>query len=120
MTNFDEKIAHLIDVLLEKTVQGKVSWESTANNDTFATALGLYGISISRYVSRPVIYTVEEREIFILTFLDKNGELFDSRVDDSSSFNDYNRLKELFTLARRSANNVDESLDNLLQELQRI
>lgn len=124
MTKFEEKISHLIDLLLEKTDEGKVSWESTANSDTFISSLGLYGISIGRrmpessltgmsvalYGARPTTY--------VLSFLDDSGETFDSKVEESRDSDDYEKLEELFTCARRSAHNVGESLERLLQELE--
>ena len=122
MTKFEEKITNLIDLLLEKTLEGKVSWESTANNETFLSSLGLYGISIRRTVpqtvTRGIAFFGDSRPIYIVSFLDEEGKLFDSKVENSASSTGYEKLEELFTLARRSAHNVEESLDRLLQELE--
>ena len=122
MTHFEEKVAHLIDLLLDKTREGKISWESTANSDAFVSSLGLYGISIRRNVPHTVARGFalfgDTRPAYVVSFLNEDGELFDSQSENSPSSAGYEKLEELFTLARRSAHNVNESLDNLLQELE--
>ena len=109
MTEFDEKLAHLITTLLEKTREGKVSWEDTVRDRTFISAFGRYGVSISN-----------ERFGFVLMFLNENGKEVETKIENSADSSEYIELEELFALAQRSAHNAEESIDNLLQELQRI
>ncbi len=109
MTRFDEKLASLVDILLEKTREGKVSWEATVRENTFIAAFGRYGVAIS-----------DERFGYVLMFSDENGKEIKTNIENAVGSSDHRNLEELFTLAQRSAYNAEESLDNLLQELQRI
>lgn len=109
MTRFDEKVADLIDLLLEKTREGKITWEATVRESTFIAPFGRYGVAIS-----------DERFGFVLMFSDENGKEIKTKIENSVGSSDHRNLEELFTLAQRSAYNAEESLDGLLQELQRI
>ena len=109
MTRFDEKLASLVDILLEKTREGKVSWEATVRENTFIAAFGRYGVAIS-----------SERFGFVLMFSDESGNEIETKIENAVNSPDNGNLEELFTLAQRSAYNAEESLDNLLRELQRI
>ena len=109
MIRFDEKLTSLVDMLLEKTRKGKISWDATAGNDVFITLFGRYGVSITY-----------ENAAYHLMFVQDNGEAIDTKVEHSVDSTNHWKLEELFILAQRSANNAEEKLDGLLQELQRI
>lgn len=109
MTSFDEKLAQLITTLLEMTREDKVPWESTVRESTLIAAVGSYGVAISN-----------ERFGYVLMFSDENGKEIETKIEDSVGSSDHMKLEELFTLAQRSAYNAEESLENLLRELQSI
>lgn len=109
MTRFDEKLASLVHILLEKTREDKVPWEATVRDNTFIAAFNRYGVAISA-----------ERFGYVLMFSDENGKEIKTKIENVIGSSDHGNLEELFALAQRSAYNAEESLDNLLQELQRI
>ena len=119
----DNKLSALITTLIYKTSEGKVSWAPTINDGEFLAGFSRYVIS----VKENSIYRKEGKEPYIeIALLDPNGKIMEvatSYAGDSTTFgpgifHDYEELRELFVLARRSAHNVAESLDNLLHELE--
>ena len=108
MMKLEEKLTHLTALLLEKTREGKVPWKPSATDDVFVSSFGKYGVSIRENILGG----------FELSLMDTTGTVIES-IRESTEFQlEGGHLSELFTLARRSAHNVEESLDNLLKELE--
>ena len=113
----DDKLSYLVSTLLQKTVEGKVLWEPTISDSEFLAGFSRYVVSIK------VGYDNEfrqERPLRALVLSNQDGRTIDAKVEYDTGSSDYEKLGELFRVARRSAHNAEESLDNLLQELQRI
>lgn len=108
MMKLDAKLNRVTTLLLQKTREGKVQWKPSATDDVFVSSFGEYGVSIRKghYSS------------FELSLMDKTGAVFESIFEAASEKSEYLRLEELFILARRSAYNIEESIDTLLQELE--
>lgn len=109
MVTFEEKLSQLIDSLLQRTRNRSLSWSVTATSDNFLASFNRFGVSIQRTDTR-----------IILRVLDEDGKVVESWNDSQLFLPDDKNLRELFTLARRSARGIEESLDGLLQELHSI
>ena len=122
----DSKLSALITTLIDKTREGKVSWSPTINDGEFLAGFSRYVVSIQQ----STMYSEDPdsgRQFCIdVALLDQNGKIMEVTTSFSGGsltfgpgrFDDYENLYELFILARRSAHNVAESLDTLLQELE--
>jgi hypothetical protein len=99
------KEATLVDQLLDKTRKRSITWEPTAKNDEFVSALG-----------GRVSFTVSAwRDREILTMRDELDRVLLSVESDSIP-----QVSELYTEARRVALKVDESLDDVLDQLRKM
>ena len=123
----DNRLSALVTTLVDKTSEGKVSWSPTINDGEFIAGFSRYVVSIRQ----GLVYSEDDdrpREPYIeIALLNPNGKIMEVATSYAIEptfgpgiFDDYEELHELFVLARRSAHNVAESLDNLLQELQSI
>ena len=113
----NEKLTSLVTTLVEKTEEGKVSWNPTVNADEFVAGFSRYAILIRKDI------LLDESPIqtyFELLFLNEDGREMESSVSISGERGIQQRLRKLFTLARRSAYNVEEGLNRLLQEIESI
>jgi hypothetical protein len=100
-----DKEVKLIDQLLDKTRKRSITWEPTAKNDEFVSALG-----------GRVSFTVAAwRDSETLTMRDELDRVLLSVESDSIP-----QVSELYTEARRVALKVDESLDDVLDQLGRM
>jgi hypothetical protein len=100
-----DKEAKLVDQLLEKTRKRNITWEPTAKNDEFVSALG-----------GRVSFTVASwRDGDSLTMRDDFDRVL-LRVESDS----IPQVSELYAEARRVALKVDESLDDVLEQLRRM
>ena len=100
-----EKEIKLVAQLLEKTKKRSITWEPTAKDDEFVSTL-----------SGNVSFTVGSwRETDLLTMRDDLGRVLVTIDSDSTV-----QVSELYAEARRQALKVDESLDNVLDQLGRM
>lgn len=118
----NEKLTSLVTTLVEKTEEGKVSWSPTVNADEFVAGFSRYAILIRKDVAVYEFGDTSQETHLELLFLNEDGRVMDSKAASPDSLSDqsddFERLYELFTLARRSAYNVEEGIDRLLQELE--
>jgi hypothetical protein len=99
------KEARLVDQLLDQTRKRSITWEPTAKNDEFMSALG-----------GRVLFTVaawHDRDI--LTMRDELDRVLLSVESGSIP-----QVSELHAEARRVALKVDESLDDVLDQLRKM
>jgi hypothetical protein len=102
-----QKEATLVDQLVDKTRRGNIAWEPTARSDEFVAALG-----------GRVSFTVSawrERDREILTMRDEFDRVLLSVESDTIP-----QVSELYAEARRVALKVDESLDDVIDQLRRM
>lgn len=114
-SEIDLKLSQLIATLIDKTQEGKVSWEDTINDDRFLAGFRLYVVSIEQG------YDDDFRQIGLyraFRLLSQDGKTIDQKVVHNVDSPDYDELGNLLASARRSAHNAEQSLDNLLKELE--
>ena len=100
-----DKEIKLVAQLLDKTKKQSITWEPTAKDDEFVSTL-----------SGNVSFTVGSwRETDLLTMGDEVGRVLVTIDSDSTV-----QVSELYAEARRQALKVDESLDNVLDQLGRM
>ena len=108
-----EQTAKLVDRLIELSGQGKVSWQETAEENTFLTSVGKFVVSIAK----------PEAFAFNLTISDQAGRTLEETrdyVNDFYSSPDYTRVSKLHELARRRALNVDAALKEMMYSLDQL
>ena len=104
------KISDIIVKLIERTIQGKVRWKTSAGKDTFVAVIG----NSSVMVSKEVVTGVE------MQILDKSGqEIYQigGSLSGRESLVNRENLEELHEMARRAALGVDAQLDELMATL---
>jgi hypothetical protein len=110
------KFQVLLERLIDRTDQGKVSWEITAEKGTYQASFPNYAV---RIFTRPS--ETWGQIDYVLTLHDEGGEMVDQIADvelRDSGFDDaYKRMEHLYNQARRKAMGVDKAIDDLLSEL---
>jgi hypothetical protein len=106
-----EQTAKLIDKLIELSEQGKVSWQETADENTFLASVNKFVVTIAK----PDYQSGYE---FVVT--DQVGRTLEEARAIGNQDAYYERLGLLQELARRSARNVGEALSDLLSSLEQI
>ncbi len=111
-----EKIERLINVLYNKTANHSVQWAVTSEEDAFRLPSDAANVRIER----KEIFNQDHGEMYtkrVLEIFNKQGRLVDDYSPQSALEEKY--FDDLFSLARRSAHNTDDLLDQLLDEIQR-
>jgi hypothetical protein len=105
-----QKIADLIFKLHEKTVLGKVKWETTTTEGVYQAVFAGYSIRISKYP-----------EDIVLQIYNEDGELIeevnDSEVNKVSPYTAWTLMLNLYETARRVAMGTEEALDSIMSIL---
>ena len=114
MVELERRVQRLID----RTDQGKVSWEITADKGSYQASFPSYAVRLfarenDRYADQEVDY--------VLTIHDESGEMVDEITDTAlreSGFDEaYKKMGHLYNEARRKAMGVDKVIEDLLSEL---
>jgi hypothetical protein len=109
-----KRIEQLLDLLLERTNDGALKWQTTADEYTFRLASRAANVRVTRSEE----YDREKGAPYIVRRLSVTSEL--GRVIEEYSPaapQDQARFDLLFSEARRSASNTGEVLDKLMKEL---
>jgi len=103
-----DDLKELVPVLVDRTNQGKVQWEA------------LTGSTLVAHVGKTVIELSRERELTTLIVRDDQGRrLEDVSENELDSMFD-KLLNKLYDLARRQALRVNETLEALKSDLERL
>lgn len=110
-----KKISTLVDKLISLSRDGKLAWEETVDENTFLTAVSGFGVDISKAGVSPF-------SDYRLRVSDQVGKtLEDVRVKRSGADSeDWEKIDELFEIARRNARDVDAALTTLISSLEKI
>lgn len=110
----EDLVSEVTIALRQKTAARKIAWKPTVEENAFIWASDAYGVSIERKLDyRNAVKGFELRFV-------KDGVEVESVAADIPGTPEYENLRDLFVLARRSAHNVEESLGKMLQDLERI
>lgn len=110
------KFRKLVQQLILRTENGKISWTDTGDEDAFRTLMQGGMIRIQKRMS----FNEEGREVFdySLTLLDRKArEVEDYYPEPNAPEHDLVDLASLWNLARRSSRGSVEVLDELLKEI---
>ena len=106
MTN----LSQILTGVVQRTEEGKLKWSLGAENDEFVASVDAISIVINA--------TGRARNVHRLDILDESGETVDS-LDYNTTTTEQNReLARLYILARRSALDVEATLEKLAKALE--
>lgn len=118
----DAKLEKIIELLKNLTEAGRLGWTDTPDEATFRASLESGSVRITKGRTNlfptsgtAFITTVSPVDSYLLTILDGNGVPIEEFRPKEQK--EVDALDNLYTLARRSALNTDNILDNIIQEL---
>jgi len=113
----DLKAQQLFEEVLQKTETGRIRWEPTAKENLFIAPIGgQFTLAVSEN-AREDGYGNEYTQV-VLVLKDKERELI-TVTTDIEGVEDF-RMRQLYELARRLANKVDDQIDKVLGELSKL
>ncbi|MDQ3042016.1 MAG: hypothetical protein M3R11_06505 [Acidobacteriota bacterium] len=102
----NQKFEIILDSLLKRSEEGNLDWKATANPCVYLLALKDSSISVDKY-TEPIVR---------INFRDEKGNIIDA-VKLHSSEKNFEKVNQIFDLARRKATNADETIDSILKQL---
>ena len=97
--------------LIQRTTEGKLKWSSSVENDRFVTSVDAISIVIVEIRGRDPNYRLD-----ILN--DESGATIESLGFEDTSVEQDRQLARLYVLARRSAFDIDSTLEKLAKALE--
>ena len=132
--SFQDKVWSLGHALLEKTISGSIRWAETAEEDSFRAILNTGLVRIERYEDPrdrlgtnitpshqglpfrlPSSYKTFEGFIYCLVVLDDRNKELARYIPDIEAH--AVGLRNLWELAKRGAQNSEQKIDDILNEL---
>ena len=117
-----QKFNLLLNKLLERTEEGKLTWKTTANRETFLAVLKGSSISISQDQEFLLNIDGEPHESYLFytfDFRNENGEIIASvDVSEKDEFEEnFKKAEKIFNLARNQSFKIDQTFDRILEQL---
>jgi hypothetical protein len=109
----DPKSLALVARLYRKTVDGKLTWEKTVDEDVFQTSLPKFSVRLFPREVDMVLQVYNDDGMLLVEVTDP--ELKGEYIEGQGP---YTVMVEMHKLARRNALGVDQALDNLLTQLE--
>ena len=103
-------LGQILTGVVRRTAEGKLKWSPSADSDQFVTSVDAISIVITE--------TGPSRGRYRLEILDESGETVDSLDDQVTTGVQDQELARLYVLARRSALDVDATLEKLAKALE--
>lgn len=115
----DERVKKIVATLTKGTKENKLDWERTEREKEYMVKLSNGAITVDNWTSYDDD-TGEESSLLDIGFLSKNGEVIDRVVfSNNGDYKDYRELSNLHDAARRNHFKVDQTLDVILNEIER-
>jgi len=115
MTDVTDKFLKLMNELKRATIEGRISWEETADEEEFRAVLKPGMVRVGR---RPAYDADDEATtVFAITLLNQEGRVVEEFVAHQPA--SLEPAEELFELARRTALKGEKLLDDFLADLEK-
>lgn len=101
----------MVDKLKERTALRTISWKPTSDSAKFSVEIGLNTITIDLYTPY-----AEPSEMIAFEILDTFGERIDGFYIPEHD-DDYSTLNDLYSIARRNALKIDQTISNIMNIL---
>jgi hypothetical protein len=103
-----DNYADVVDILLHKTLAKEVLWEPTTDANVFIVSLEASSIALRQYTRDAIIS---------LSILNDKGERIDGFGVSNEEGLAWEIMSELFSVVRRSALAIDDTIQGILAEL---
>lgn len=112
------RIKEIVDALKLGTEEGRLNWQSTEREDEYSILFGSGGVTVDNWNH------IEESDgttykIVDIAFLNSVGEIIDQiSFEKTTNSVDYKILLDLHQLAKRNTLKIDETLNNILNDIE--
>ena len=108
-----DKIKELIKVLTKKNQLDKISWEKTSSDTEFKSTIGKATITVNNFQDK-------DGENYALNIYNPNGEKIETVIlMDSMGDENILLLKELYSSVIECYYQVDKTIDDILDDLEK-
>ena len=105
------ELGQILDGLVQRTTEGKLKWSRSVHDGRFVTSVDTISVVIEEYVSGG---NTRHR----LDIVDESGDTVESLDFRDTTGQQDEELARLYVLARRSAHNIDATLEKLARGLE--
>ena len=103
-------LGQILTGIVRRTTEGKLKWSLSAENDQFVTSVDTISIVIAAISPRGGLYRLD--------IFNESGEGVDSLDSQNATVEYHRQLTQLYVLARRSALDVESTLEKLAKALE--
>ena len=104
------ELDQILEGLILRTTEGQLKWSRTVQSARFVTSIDAISIVI---IELEAFHGLE----YHLEILDENGQMVEVLGRENTSAEQDKKLERLYVAARRSAHNIDSTLEKLAKAL---
>ena len=111
------ELGQILAGLVQRTAEGKLKWRRTVQDDRFVTsvdAISIVIVELHGYFDADLNLAPTTHRLDIY---DESGEIVESFGDQDTNEEEDKQLARLYVLARRSALNIDSTLEKIAKAL---
>ncbi len=121
----NDKLNSLLDKLIERTKTGAVIWTSTSGENQYKAEFKTSAVTVEKFnsiVKHPSSTVPIQRPTYTITVLNDKGTIIEKqKYIDHGNFRSgdevISKIKQLYDTAYNKHHKIDETLDDLLNEL---
>ena len=112
-----QKYRDLVDKLQNATEERKITWEKTSSENGYFAEIGVNSVTVNYIPGHSLaILGGEISERVSLALRNKDGDVIDEVKAETNNY-DFHSLYKLYESARRSCLKVEETIDEMLANL---
>lgn len=108
----------LVERLIERTKEGKINWESTANPNIYLAVLSDSSISIEpKMVNKSEFIGFNFAPHYVFDLRNENGDVVESIIVTKKNAEMFQKAEQIYELARDQSLMDDPIVDRILEQL---
>ena len=112
----ESKYNEIVNILIEKTKSGNISWNETSSSNSFIVNVGKNAVIVG-YIDNPFD---DEYQFYTIDVLNILGSTIEKTKIGPKDKEGYSLMEQLYNIVNRNVMKVDETLDEIISDLKKI
>lgn len=112
----ESKYKEIVNILIEKTKSGNISWNETSSSDRFIVNISMNAVVVG-YIDNPF---EDDSQCYTIDILNIMGNTIEKTIIRPTDKEGYTLMEQLYNIVKRNVMKIDETLDEIISDLKKI
>lgn len=112
----ESKYKEIVNILIEKTKSGNISWNETSSSDRFIVNISMNAVIVG-YIDNPF---EDDAKCYTIDILNIMGNTIEKTIIRPTDKEGYTLMEQLYNIVRRNVMKIDETLDEIISDLNKL